>query len=200
MKKNILLIFSFLTSVFAVAQEVSPVSTPANADVPTVVETTTQQVVVQQPVQVQRFGYFSYNEAIKSMPEYIQAQNSLEKLKKYYDQEMERSEQEFTKKFSEFIDGYKSFPENIMLKRQKELQQLMEQSMAFKNEAQQLLNKSENELMAPVHEKMKEALKKLGTERNYSYILNTDNNAYPFINTMNGQGEDITDAVIKLIK
>ncbi len=200
MKKNILLIFSILTSVFAVAQEVSPVSTPANADVPTVVETTTQQVVVQQPVQVQRFGYFSYNEAIKSMPEYIQAQNSLEKLKKYYDQEMERSEQEFTKKFSEFIDGYKSFPENIMLKRQKELQQLMEQSMAFKNEAQQLLNKSENELMAPVHENMKEALKKIGTERNYSYILNTDNNAYPFINTMNGQGEDITDAVIRLIK
>lgn len=201
MKKNILLIFSFLTSVLSFAQEVSPVSTPANADVPAAVETATQQVIIQQPVQQsQRFGYFSYNEAMKSMPEYIQAQSTLEKLKKHYDQEMERSEQEFTKKFSEFIDGYKSFPENIMLKRQKELQQLMEQSMTFKNEAQQLLNKSESELMAPVHARMKEALNKLGIENNYSYILNTDNNAYPFINTMNGQGEDITEAVIKLIK
>lgn len=197
MKKNILLIFSFLTSVLVSAQDISPVSTPANADVPAAVETRTEQNTV---VQVQKFGYFSYNEVIKSMPEYIQAQASLKKLKDYYDQEMERSEQEFTKKFSEFIDGYKSFPENIMLKRQKELQQLMEQSMAFKNEAQKLLTKSEEELMAPVHEKMKEALRKIGIERNYNYILNTDNNAYPFINTTNGQGEDVTEAVIKLIK
>lgn len=198
MKKNILLIFSFLTFVLASAQEVSPVSTPATADVPAAVETRIEHNNV--TVQSQKFGYFSYNEAMKSMPEYIQAQNSLDKLKKYYDQEMDRSEQEFTKKFSEFIDGYKSFPENIMLKRQKELQQLMNQSIAFKNEAQQLLTKSEEELMAPVHAKMKEALHKIGIERNYNYILNTDNNAYPFINTTNGQGEDITNDIIKLIK
>lgn len=197
MKKNILLIFSFLTAVLSSAQDISPVSTPAMADVPTAVETRVEQNNVAQP---QKFGYFSYKEAIKSMPEYVQAQNSLEKLKQYYDQEMDRSEQEFTKKFSEFIDGYKSFPENIMLKRQKELQQLMEQSMSFKDEAQKLLTKSEEELMIPVHAKMKEALRTIGIAQNYSYILNTDNNAYPFINTTNGQGEDITEAVIKLIK
>lgn len=197
MKKNILLIFSFFTAVLSSAQDISPVSTPATADVPAAVETRIEQNnVAQSP----KFGYFSYNEAIKSMPEYVQAQNSLEKLKQYYDKEMDRSEQEFTKKFSEFIDGYKSFPENIMLKRQKELQQLMEQSMNFKDEAQKLLTKSEEELMIPVHAKMKEALRTIGIAQNYSYILNTDNNAYPFINTTNGQGEDITEAVIKLIK
>lgn len=198
MKKNILLIFSFFTAVLSSAQDISPVSTPATADVPAAVQTRIEQNTSDAPSQ--KFGYFSYNEAMKTMPEYIQAQNSLEKLKQYYDQEMERSEQEFTKKFSEFIDGYKSFPENIMLKRQKELQQLMEQSMSFKNEAQKLLTKSEEELMIPVHEKMKEALRNIGISRNYNYILNTDNNAYPFINTTNGQGEDITEAVIKLIK
>lgn len=196
MKKNILLIFSFLTTVLAIAQEVATASTPAQADVPA--ENITQ--IQTKNTQPASFGYLSYKEVMKAMPEYVKAQASLDKLKKYYDQEMTRSEKEFNKKFSEFIDGYKLFPENIMLKRQKELQQLMEQSMAFKNEAQQLLTKSEQELMEPVFNLLNEAIKKVGTERNYSYILNTDGNNYPFINTSNGQGEDITNVVIDLIK
>lgn len=198
MKKNIILIFSLLQTMLTMAQEVSPASTPATADVPTATASAMPQQIV--TVQNHQFGFLSYKEVMKAMPEYTQAQNSLEKLKQYYDQEMERAEQEFSKKFSEFIDGYKSFPENIMLKRQKELQQLMEQSLKFKDEAQQLLNKSEQELMKPVYERLNNAIKRIGTERNYSYILNTDANAYPFINTQNGQGEDITDAVIKIVQ
>lgn len=197
MKKNIILIFSFLQTAFALAQEVSPVSTPAAADVPAVDATPITQV---QTTKSAVFGYLSYKEVMSSMPEYIKAKVSLEKLKKYYDQEMNRAEQEFSKKFSEFIDGYKSFPENIMLKRQKELQQLMEQSMSFKDEAQKLLTKSELELMQPVYKLLNDAIQKIGTERNYSYILNTDANAYPFINTTNGQGEDITEAVKILVR
>ena len=69
-----------------------------------------------------KFGYLSYNEVMLAMPEYTQAIKSLEELKNTYDQEMVRAEQDFTKKFTEFLDGQKSFPENIMLKRQKELQ------------------------------------------------------------------------------
>lgn len=199
MKKNILLIFSFLASAIAFAQETTTESTPATtADVPAVVVDSVAKRVAEAPKK--RFGYLSYTEAMKAMPEYEQAKSSLEKLKLYYDQEMDRAEEEFSKKFSEYIDGYKSFPENIMLKRQKELQQLMEQSMSFKKEAQQLLNKSEKELMDPINTKLKEAINKVGTERNYNYILNTDGNTYPFINTENGEGEDITEAVKKLVK
>jgi len=197
MKKNILIIFSFLASATMFAQETTTESTPATADVPVVVEQTDSKAAA---ITQKTFGYLSYNEALKAMPEYSQAQESLNKLKQYYDQEMERAEEEFSKKFAEYIDGYKSFPENIMLKRQKELQQLMEQSMAFKKEAQELLTKSEKELMEPIIARLNEVLKKIGTERNYNYILNTDGNNYPFINATNGQGEDITDAVKKLIK
>lgn len=193
MKKNILLIFSLLTTVMSYAQDVNTDDTP-------VVTKINNPVVVNKAQNGKTFGYLSYKEVMKVMPEYIQAQNSIEQLKNYYDQEMERAEEEFSKKFSEYIDGYKSFPENIMLKRQKELQQLMEQSIAFKKEAEKLLNKSEQELMEPIHTRLKNVLKSIGLERNYSYILNTDGNNYLFINNENGQGEDITDAVIKLVK
>lgn len=129
------------------------------------------------------------------MPEYAQALKSLEELKKNYDQEMERAEQEFSKKFTEYIDGQKSFPENIMLKRQKELQLLMEQSLKFKKEAEELLTKAEAELMAPIHNTVKEAIKAVGKERGYAYVLNTDANAYPYISD-GGEAEDCTEAVL----
>jgi outer membrane protein len=108
---------------------------------------------------------------------------------------MERAEQEFSKKFTEYIDGQKSFPENIMLKRQKELQLLMEQSLNFKKEAEELLTKAEAELMAPIHNTVKEAINEVGKEHKYAYVLNTDANAYPYISG-NGEAENCTDAVL----
>ena len=83
-----------------------------------------------------KFGYLSYNEVMLAMPEYTQAIKSLEELKNTYDQEMVRAEQDFTKKFTEFLDGQKSFPENIMLKRQK----IMTESLSS-------LDKKMNEMM-----------------------------------------------------
>ena len=150
-----------------------------------------QQVVIQP----QHFGYLSYNEVLKAMPEYEQAMQSIEELKATYDQEMARAEQEFSKKFSEYIDGQKDFPENIMLKRQKELQQLMEQSMQFKKEAQELLTSAEAELLAPVKERLQEAISAVGKLNNYAYVLNTDANAYPYISD-SGEAENCTDAVL----
>ena len=108
---------------------------------------------------------------------------------------MTRAEQDFSKKFAEYIDGQKTFPENIMLKRQKELQQLMEQSMQFKKEAQELLTKAEADLMEPVNARLKEAIAEVGKKRNYAYVLNTDANAYPYISG-EGEAENCTDAVL----
>lgn len=193
--KTILFAFTFLTTLTLSAQEISPASTPAQTDA----QPQNAAEAIHQTVPA-TFGYLSYNEVIKQMPEYTQAQSSIEKLKTYYDQEMDRAEQEFTKKFSEYIEGFRSFPENIMLKRQKELQSLMEQSMKFKSEAQQLLTKSEDELMAPINTRLREAIKTVGKQLHLSYILNTDNNTYPFINTDEGQGINVTEEVLKLVK
>lgn len=143
--------------------------------------------------QAHRFGYLSYSEAMKSMPEYEHALKSIEDLKITYDQELTRSEKEFSKKFAEYLDGQKTFPENIMLKRQKELQQLMDQSIQFKNEAQELLAKAEAELMAPIKERLSAAIQSVGYENKYAYILNTDANAYPYISN---EGEDCTEQVL----
>ena len=181
MTKHFVFIVALLFSATIVAQEAA-------------LSDSTRVVVERIIVQPQHFGFLSYQEVLKSMPEYAAAIASLEELKKTYDQELVRAEQDFSRKFYEFVDGQKNFPENIMLKRQKELQQLMDESIKFKEEAKKLLTESEEQLMSPLYERLKNVLREVGLEQNYSFILNTDNNSYPFINTT-GEGEDCTDIV-----
>ncbi len=181
MIKHFVFIVALLFSATVVAQEAA-------------LSDSTRVVVERIVVQPQHFGYLSYQEVLKAMPEYAVAMKSLEELKQTYDQEMVRAEQDFSRKFYEFVEGQKDFPENILLKRQKELQQLMDESIKFKDEAKKLLTQSETELMAPLYDRLKGVLREVGIEHNYSFILNTDNNAYPFINTT-GEGEDCTGIV-----
>ena len=52
--------------------------------------------------------------------------------------------------------------------------------------------------MAPLRNKLDNAIKALGSENNFVVILNTDNNAVPYINPM--MGEDVTEILIDRIR
>ena len=156
---------------------------------------TTTPPVVQETI---RFGYLSYNEVLQAMPDYEQAQEQIRQLHAAYDQELQRSEEMFSKAYAEYVEGQQTFPENILLKRQKELQQLMEQAMQFKQEARQLLEENEKAVMQPLQERLDEAINQVGMNQKLAFILNTDNHAYPFINA--GVGTDVTAAVLKLLQ
>ena len=145
-----------------------------------------------------RFGYFSYNEVLKSMPDYQLAQRGIEDLRKKYDDEMKRSEQEFNDKYEDFLDSQRSLVPSILRKRQVELQEMMEKNVAFKNEAQRLLKQAEEDSFAPLRKKINGAAAKVGAEHGYAFILNTDGNACPYINP--GMGEDATEAVKAALK
>jgi len=140
-----------------------------------------------------RIAYFSYDEAMKSMPEYVLAQNNIGSLRTKYDAEMKRAEDEFNNKYEEFLDGQHDFAPLILQKRQAELQELMQKNIAFKAEAERLLAQAGKDAMAPVTEKMKTVLQRIGKERGYAVILNTDSNACPYIDTT--IADDITTIV-----
>ena len=140
-----------------------------------------------------RYGYFSYKEAFESMPAYATAKSSLETLKGKYDAEMKRVEDEFNKKYEQFLDGQKDFAPSILKKRQAELQELMEKNLAFKEEAKRLLKQAEEEAYAPLRLKLSEVLRGIGDARGYAFILNTDNDAVPYVSSV--VGEDISSLV-----
>lgn len=183
MTKKFALLVCVALSCFSVkAQDVASDSTQQQAVDSTVVKETI------------RFGYISYSEVLQSMPEYEKALADIDTIKAQYDKEVKISEAELNRRFTEYVEDQKSLPENILLKRQKEIQMLIEQSVQFRDEAQRLLAKAKDEIMQAVHRRLNEALAKVGKDRSYAFILNTDNNSCPFVNPE--QGEDATDAVL----
>ena len=110
------------------------------------------------------------------MPEYAKAKQELEVLKQKYEQEAVRGEEEFQRKFVEFLQGQKEFPQSIMQKRQLELQNLMDNGVSFRIQVGQLLEQAEKDLLAEVDKKLKQAILEVGVEQGYGLVLNTDGN------------------------
>lgn len=93
-----------------------------------------------------KFGYLSYNAVMQAMPEYAAMQNSMAELRQKYEAEQKRVEDDFNKKYEEFLDGQKSYPKTILQKRQSELQEMLDKNIAFKKESQRLLKQAERML------------------------------------------------------
>ena len=131
-----------------------------------------------------RFGYLSYEGAIQSMPEY--AEVTL------------RVEDEFNRKYEDFLDGQRDFPRTILQKRQTELQELMERNIQFKEQGRQELANAERQAMAPLRIRLIELLSTIGREKGYAFIYDTDTKALPFLNI--DFGEDINQLVQDALK
>lgn len=140
-----------------------------------------------------QFGYVSYDQILKEMPEYAKATQDLATLKAKYEAEAQKGEEEFQRKFVDFLQGQKDFPQAIMQKRQAELQSLMDNGVNFRLKSQELLAQAEEDLMQEAKKRLNNALLEVGVEQGYGYILNTDTGSCPFINPV--VGVDVTELV-----
>ena len=140
-----------------------------------------------------RFGYLSYDAALKAMPGYAVASKQTDELRKAYEAELKRAEEDFNQKYEAFLEGQKDFPKTILLKRQTELQQLMKQNVEFKQQGRIDLARAEEEAIAPLRTRLNEALATLAERYGFALIINTDGNACPFIDPKMGQ--DIQEEV-----
>lgn len=96
------------------------------------------------------------------------------------------------------LDGQRDFPQTILQKRQMELQELMEKNIAFKKESQRLLVEAREKAMQPLKSRLADALARVGSSRGLAFIINTDQNALPWMNIT--MGEDVTEAVLEALK
>ena len=152
-----------------------------------------QPSVMNAPVQAQRFGYFSYKTVLQAMPAYARTRQSLSDLRNKYNAEMKRAEDEFNSKYEEFLEGQKDFAPSILVKRQAELRDLMEKNMAFKEQSKRLLTQAEQNAMAPLKASIMSAVDTIGKREGLSFVLNTDNDAVPYVDP--SLGVDVTEAL-----
>ena len=184
MKKNLLFLALALVALSASAQQSQAGETQQPA------------AVAAQPAW--RFGYFSFEQVFHTMPGYAIAKHNMDELRTKYDEETKRVENEFNSKYEEFLDGQRSYAKTILEKRQAELRELMEKNIAFKAEAAKLLNQAETDAYAPLKTQINEAAKQIGKEKGFAFIINTDNNATPYLSEE--MGEDITAVLEEKLK
>ena len=91
-----------------------------------------------------------------------------------YAGEMKTMEDEFQKKYTDYIAQQDSMTENIKLRRTQELEDIRQRVENFTQVAQQDMNKKQQELLAPIQDKLRNAIKAVGDEKGYAYIF--DNN------------------------
>lgn len=72
-----------------------------------------------------KFAHMNSQDVIAVMPEFTKAQADLDAMSKKYQDEMQRTNEEFQKKYQEFLAQADSLPKNIAERRQKELQDML---------------------------------------------------------------------------
>jgi outer membrane protein len=144
-----------------------------------------------------KVGYISYRALLDLIPQTHEVQRQMAELRNQYEQEMQRVEQEFNQKFETFLESRNDYPRTILLKRQNELQQLMQQNIEFRSQAQRELVQAEEEAMRPVHDMLHRAIAIAATDCGVAFVLNTDNNATPYIDS--AYGIDLSSNVLNAL-
>lgn len=144
-------------------------------------------------VSAQKFGTVKVEEIVPMMPEYTTAMTQLEEAQKKYDAEYQKLNEEMQKKLTELqqLQADKTTPESILQRRAEELNGLDQKGQQFVAQAQQDLQRQQQQLLAPVQEKMMNAIKAVGSENNYTAIFPAEGALY--------FGTDVTD-VTPLVK
>lgn len=137
-----------------------------------------------------RFGYFNFREVVMALPEYATVLSNVQELRAKCEAEINNSEKDFIQRYSEFIDGQAGFPDIIRDKRQKELQELMERSIAFKKEADSTLVSARREMLKPLRQKVTDAARTVCKNEDLDYVVNTDRDNFICVN--DSVGMDIT--------
>ena len=131
-----------------------------------------------------KIAFVKTQEVFMAMPEVSGMEKQMADLNEKYRVELKQMQDEYQKKYSDFVAQQDSLTENIKLRRMQEIQDIQERMDNFVQVAQQ-----------DVQQKLHEAIQKVGEEKGYTYIIDpaallyTGTNAVdatPFVRTKLG--------------
>lgn len=121
--------------------------------------------------QESKIAIVNTQEVIQAMPEFATMQKQMADMEAKYKNEMQVMQDEYNKKCSDFVAQQDSLTENIKMRRMQELQDMEQRTQNFIQISQQDFQKKQGELFTPIQDKLKNAIKAVGDEKGYTYIL-----------------------------
>ena len=143
----------------------------------------------------QIFGYVDTQAIMQELPEIKDMQTQLEASAQKYDAEGKNLQQEMEKKLKEFQEMDDKTPDAIRQRRAQELQDLDTKIQQFRQTAQQDLQRQQEQLFAPIQQKIMTAIQSVGKEGNYSLIFESNVPIYTGADAV-----DLTSAVKAKLK
>lgn len=133
----------------------------------------------------QKFGVINTQALMETMPEMKTVQEQMEASAKKYQAEFDKLQEEFKKKYDEFQALEESTPQTIKDRRMQEMQELDAKIQQFRETAMQDQQRQQQQLMAPIQEKVMKAIQSVGDEGGYTFIFENMMPVYT--------GKDVTD-------
>lgn len=135
--------------------------------------------------QTQKFGHVNSADVIALMPEYTQAINDLEAMKKQFTDELTRTQEEFNRKYQEYQQAMSgdSLPQNIAERRQKELEDMAQRQQQFQDEAAMQMQRAQQEKMVPVYKKLNDAIAAVGKAEGVIYVFDLARTDIPYVSS-----------------
>lgn len=121
----------------------------------------------------QKFGHINTQELFAQMPEVNQVKLKMDTIQNQYEMQMTSMSEEIQKKYQDYQAQEATMPDAVKQIRQQELQEMQQRIQLFYQTAEQDIQKKQQELLAPVHEKMTKAIKAVGDREGYTYIFDS---------------------------
>ena len=150
-------------------------------------------VILPMSVFAQKFGSVNVEEIITAMPEHQAAEAQINEASKKYEAEFQKLTEELNKLYTDFqaIQNDPDTPDTIKELRMQDIQERGANVDKFRATAQQDLQRQSEQLMAPIQQKVFDAIKAVGQEGNFTAIV-------PFETVFLYQGPDVEDVTPKV--
>lgn len=137
---------------------------------------------------IQQIAFVDTNELLEAIPEKTEATKAIEELNQKYKEELKVMQNDYNKKYTDFISYQTSMAENVRGRRMQELYNLEEEINKFMKLAQKDIEDHEKLLIEPLRKKVKDAIHEVGVENGFVCIYDLANPAIAFVTP------DATDA------
>ena len=118
-----------------------------------------------------KFGYIDSQELLILMPERKSAENELQNFAKTLESQLELMSAEYQESVQQYQANEASYSDLVKQDKIAEITGLEQRIQSFQQNAQQSLQKKEQELLEPILEKARKAIDDVAIEGGYTYIF-----------------------------
>lgn len=118
-----------------------------------------------------KFAHIDTQKLVSEIPEKIAAEATLQEEAKKLEDQLRIMNNDLQQKYTEYVANRDSLPELIRATKEKEIQDADQRIQGYRQMAQQSLAAKEQQLLAPIIEKVQAAINEVGAENGFIYIF-----------------------------